>query len=65
MDDVDLMQRIRRRRDAICIIPEKVTTSARRWEREGVLYTTFRNWMLQALFCIGVTPARLVRFYRS
>ena len=65
MEDVDLMQRIRRRRDAICIIPEKVTTSARRWEREGVLYTTFRNWMLQALFCIGVTPARLVRFYRS
>lgn len=64
MEDVDLMRRIRSRGDVICIIPEKVSTSARRWEREGVLCTTLRNWALQALYCIGVPPARLARFYR-
>jgi rSAM/selenodomain-associated transferase 2 len=64
MEDVDLMRRIRGRGDVICIIPEKVSTSARRWEKEGVLYTTLRNWMLQVLYCCGVSPFRLARFYR-
>ncbi len=64
MEDVELMRRIRGRGDVICIIPEKVSTSSRRWEKEGVLYVTFRNWMLQLLYVLGVSPERLVRFYR-
>jgi rSAM/selenodomain-associated transferase 2 len=64
MEDVDLMRRIRRRGDVIYIIPDKALTSARRWEREGVLFTTFRNWMFQALYCCGVSPKHLARFYR-
>ena len=63
MEDVDLMRRIRQRGDAICVIPEKVMTSARRWEKEGVVFATFRNWMLQFLYFIGVSPERLARFY--
>lgn len=65
MEDVDLMKRIRKRGEPVCIIPDKVTTSARRWEREGILYCTFRNWMLQILYTCGVSPDRLARFYRS
>lgn len=65
MEDVELMRRIKKRGDRIRIIPEKVMTSARRWEEEGVLYATFRNWMLQAMYCCGVPPKRLARFYRS
>lgn len=64
MEDVELMRRIRRRGDVLCIIPDKVLTSARRWERDGVLFSTFRNWMLQALYCCGVSPKHLARFYR-
>jgi rSAM/selenodomain-associated transferase 2 len=64
MEDVELMRRIRGRGDAICFIPAKVSTSPRRWEREGVLFTTLRNWMLQLLYFIGVSPERLARFYR-
>jgi rSAM/selenodomain-associated transferase 2 len=64
MEDVDLMRRIRGRGDIICLIPEKVSTSARRWEREGVVYTTLRNWMLQLLYFLGMPPERLARFYR-
>jgi rSAM/selenodomain-associated transferase 2 len=64
MEDAELMARIRKRGDRICIIPEKVMTSARRWEKEGVLRTTMRNWMLQLLYVLGVPPGRLARFYR-
>ncbi len=64
MEDVELMARIRKRGDSVCIIPEKVMTSARRWEKEGVLRTTMRNWMLQLLYVLGVPTERLARFYR-
>ena len=37
MEDVDLMRRLRAGGDRIFIIHEKVKTSARRWEQEGVL----------------------------
>lgn|SRR5574341_362041 len=65
MEDFELMSRIKKRGDRIRIIPEKAMTSARRWEKEGVLYATFRNWMLQLLYLAGVSPERLSRFYKS
>jgi rSAM/selenodomain-associated transferase 2 len=64
MEDVELMRRIRKRGDKICIIPEKVMTSARRWEREGILYCTLRNWALQLSYALGVPPERLVKYYK-
>lgn len=65
MEDVELMKRIRKRGDLIRLIQDKVMTSPRRWEQEGILYCTFRNWMLQLLYFCGVSPERLVKFYRS
>jgi rSAM/selenodomain-associated transferase 2 len=65
MEDVELMTRIRRNKGRICILPDRVMTSSRRWEKEGVVFATFRNWTLQLLFCAGVTPNRLARWYRS
>jgi hypothetical protein len=46
------------------IIPEKVRTSPRRYEREGVLFATIRNLSLQTLHALGVSPERLARWYR-
>ena len=65
MEDVDLMKRIRKRGDRICIIPDKVRTSPRRYEQEGVVYCTLRNWMLQILYALGMSPERLVKWYKS
>ena len=65
MEDVELMGRIRKRGDAIHLMPEKVMTSPRRWEREGVLYATLRNGALQLLYLFGTPPERLARWYRS
>jgi rSAM/selenodomain-associated transferase 2 len=64
MEDVDLMKRIRMRGGRIAIIPEKVLTSPRRYEAEGILYCTFRNWVLQILYSFGVSPERLKKWYR-
>ncbi|HYA86014.1 MAG TPA: TIGR04283 family arsenosugar biosynthesis glycosyltransferase [Nitrospirota bacterium] len=64
MEDVDLMKRIRKRCDSITIIPHKVRTSPRRYERDGVLYCTVRNLALQVLYTWGVPPEKLTKWYR-
>jgi hypothetical protein len=63
MEDVDLMRRIKKKGGKIHILRDRVKTSARRWEKEGILYGTLRNWLLVSLFCAGVKPERLARFY--
>ena len=65
MEDVDLMKRIRKRGDKIRIIPEKVRTSPRRYEQEGVVFCTLRNWLLQISYALGISPERLVKWYKS
>jgi len=64
MEDVDIMLRIRQRGYRIRFISDPVITSARRWKKEGMIYTTIRNWMLQLLFYIGVSPEKLKNYYR-
>lgn len=64
MEDVDLMFRLRSSGRRIHILPDRVQTSPRRWERDGVIFGTLRNWTLVTLYALGVSPKRLVRFYR-
>ncbi|MHC4203554.1 MAG: TIGR04283 family arsenosugar biosynthesis glycosyltransferase [Planctomycetota bacterium] len=63
MEDVDLMRRIKKDRKNIIILPDKVITSARRWESDGALYTTIRNQILVGLFYLGVSPHKLAKHY--
>jgi len=63
MEDVDLMRRIKKDGKKIIILPDKVTTSARRWENDGALYTTIRNRILVGLFYLGVSPHKLAKYY--
>jgi rSAM/selenodomain-associated transferase 2 len=65
MEDVELMRRIKKSGNKIWIFYDRVMTSPRRWEREGVIYCTFRNWTLQALYFLGVSPHKLIHFYKS
>jgi rSAM/selenodomain-associated transferase 2 len=64
MEDVDLMHRLKRAGHRIVIISNKVRTSPRRWEKEGIIYCTLRNWTLVMLYMLGVNPEKLARFYR-
>ncbi len=65
MEDVELIKRIKKRGDKICILPDRVLTSPRRWESEGIISCTLRNWMLIILYLIGVSPEKLAHLYRS
>ncbi len=64
MEDVDIMRRIKKRGDAIQIIGMRVQTDPRRWEKEGLVFGTLRNWTLMVLYLMGVSPHRLVRYYK-
>ncbi len=63
MEDVDLMRRIRRAGGRIILLRERVVTSPRRWEREGVIRCTLRNWFIRSLYYLRVPPDFLIRFY--
>lgn len=63
MEDVALMRAIRQRGDRIQLLSDPVLTSPRRWEQEGLLYCTLRNWLLLSLYSLGASPQLLVRWY--
>ncbi len=64
MEDVEIMRRLKRRGAGIAIIDRPVTTSARRWEKEGIIKCTLRNWLLISLYLAGASPERLAKFYK-
>jgi rSAM/selenodomain-associated transferase 2 len=64
MEDVELMRRIRRSGNKIWIYKDRVMTSPRRWEKEGIFYCTLRNYTNQLLYFLGVSPRHLVKFYK-
>jgi rSAM/selenodomain-associated transferase 2 len=63
MEDVEIMRRARKRGDKIAVINSAVITSARRWEKEGVLRATLRNKVVKLLYNLGVRPEKLARYY--
>jgi len=63
MEDVELMRRLRRISRPV-LLPGPLHVDARRWQRQGVLRQTTRNWLLLAAYRLGVPPARLARAYR-
>ncbi|WP_310452891.1 TIGR04283 family arsenosugar biosynthesis glycosyltransferase [Sulfuritalea sp.] len=62
MEDIALCAALKRRTAPACL-REIVTTSARRWERHGVLRTILLMWWLRAAWFLGADPARLARRY--
>jgi rSAM/selenodomain-associated transferase 2 len=65
MEDVEIMGRVKRSGGRIHIVADRVQTSARRWEREGIIFCTLRNWLLLSLYAWGISPERLARYYHS
>lgn len=63
LEDLDLARRLKRR-GATAVLEPPVTTSARRYEAQGVVRTVALNWLIWALFLAGVSPRRLARWYR-
>lgn len=62
MEDIELTRRLKRV-GRLASLELRVTTSARRWERDGVTWTILLMWTLRALHLCGVGPDRLHRWY--
>jgi len=61
-EDLEFSRRLKRAGRVACL-RARVTTSARRWSRDGVVRTVIRMWLIRAMYLAGVPPARLKRMY--
>ena len=61
-EDLDFTRRLKRAGRVACL-RSKVTTSARRWRRDGIMRTVMRMWTIRLLYLAGVSPMRLARMY--
>lgn len=64
MEDVDFLARLERA-GATARLPLSVTTSARRFARNGVVRQQLLNTCLVLAYSCGVAPARLARWYEN
>lgn len=62
MEDIVLSSRLRKHAWPACL-PQRVTTSGRRWEKHGLWRTIFKMWQLRLRFYFGADPDRLAREY--
>ena len=62
MEDIAFSSRIRRVSRPE-YIRARVTTSARRWQTQGILRTVFLMWRLRLAYFLGADPAHLARQY--
>lgn len=62
MEDIEFSRRLKRAGRIACL-RERVRTSARRWQRDGVLRTIALMWTLRLAYFCGVSPRRLKAWY--
>jgi rSAM/selenodomain-associated transferase 2 len=62
MEDVALARKLKTLSRPFCLT-ERVTTSGRRWEKNGVLRTILLMWRLRLSYYLGADPAKLARRY--
>ena len=62
MEDVTLSAKLKRVGRPLCLAA-RVTTSGRRWHRQGVLRTILLMWKLRLAYFFGADPVRLARAY--
>ena len=64
MEDIALSKILKRVGPPLCL-RQKVVTSSRRWERNGILRTVLLMWSLRLAFALGADPQDLARLYRE
>ena len=62
MEDIGLCKRLKRVSRPLCL-RERVITSGRRWEKNGVLNTVLLMWRLRLAYFFGADPNELARQY--
>lgn len=64
MEDVELSRRLKRYGAPLCL-RHRITASARRWEKNGVLRTILLMWGLRLAYWVGVDPDKLALRYAA
>ena len=64
MEDYAWVRRLQRL-GRVAIAPAAAVTSGRRWQRRGAVGTTLLNQLIVLGYRLGVSPARLARWYRG
>lgn len=64
MEDIEFSRRLKRQ-GPVAALRDQVTTSFRRWEKNGPLRTILLMWTVRFLYWLGVSPTRLTHFYRA
>lgn len=62
MEDIEFSTRLKWIGRPACL-PAPVIASSRRWEKHGIVRTILTMWTLRFLYWLGVSPARLARWY--
>ena len=64
MEDVAFSKAMKRRTPPACL-RDKISTSGRRWERNGVARTVLLMWRLRLAYFLGASPDELARQYAN
>lgn len=62
MEDIALGKKLGKHSFPLCL-KQKIITSARRWESQGVLRTIFLMWRLRLAYLLGADPEQLALAY--
>ncbi len=64
MEEMGFSKELRRLGKTKMVKPH-IHISARRWERNGIINTTAKNWLITFLYSIGFSLDRLAKLYRN
>ncbi len=64
MEDIELSKKLKSFGKPVCI-KQRVTTSSRKWEKNGIVRTVLLMWRLRLLYFFGASPEKLSsKYYR-
>lgn len=64
MEDIELSQRLKKHQGRPLCLRQRLVTSSRRWESDGLLSTVLLMWRLRLAYFFGADPQALARQYR-
>lgn len=64
MEDIDLSSRLKASCGRPLCLRQRLTTSSRRWERNGIFRTILLMWRLRLRHALGADPGTLARHYQ-
>ncbi len=65
MEDIDISKKLKRT-EKLALLSPPIKSSPRRWQEEGALHTTLRDWAIAFSYTIfNISPARLLKYYKD